>query len=234
MRLFLLPIIFCLSACATQAQMEMIRIAKTASDVFEKDKACLAAIESKPEYARVYEKLGMGLTIELNRMPSPEQMSDNERVTDKDIALGLSWYAETQDCTLPAINALASVDPEYQDFFAKYQNESADLIEEIVKTKPTFGYINQRLMAMKIETKEAGTGIAQNLKARLIAQHQEEVADVTENAVDVLNLITALATKQSNLVRAQRKYSRFQHATFKKVRVIKCNPANKSYSCVWS
>jgi len=220
-----------LAGCATQAQLETVRIAKLASATLEKNKACLSEIENKPQYARVYEKLGMGLTTDLNRMPTEEQMNDKERVTDADIALGLSWYAETQDCSLPAIEALSSVDPEYQIFFAKYQNESADLVTEIVKTKPSFGYINQHLMVMKLKTKEEATRLAQHVKARLIAQHQEEIAEATDNVIEVLDLIAALSSKQARLAKAQQGF-RSKGGHLRAIRVIKCNPSSgRTYSC---
>lgn len=192
----------------------------------------MAAIENKPQYERIYQKLGLGISTDINRMPTEAQMNDKERINDSDIALGLSWYAESQDCSFPTIEALSTVDPEYQIFFAEYQNETADLISEIVRTKPTWGYINQRLMAMKIKTKEAGTRLAQNVKSRLLAQHEEEVAEATENTIDILNLISALTTKQAGLVRSQKSYLARSHThNYRKIRVIKCSGSGRAYSC---
>src|SRR5262245_42014283 len=98
----------CLVGCgATQAQLHVLQIAGTAKTTMAGYKACLAPIEAKPEYAVVYEKIAVDRTSDpAGTMPSDAQLNDQTRVTEKEIASGLRWYAEAQQCSTPAIETL--------------------------------------------------------------------------------------------------------------------------------
>jgi hypothetical protein len=58
-----------------------------------------------------------------------------------------------QQCSIPAIEALAEISPEFQEYFIGTQREVTDLLNEVVATKPTFGKINQKLLVMKTFSK---------------------------------------------------------------------------------
>lgn len=232
--LALLLALFALVGCA--AQMEAVRIAEVSGKARSIYKDCMLPVETDPKYAPLYEKLGFATTSDLNRSPSQAQLADNKRISDDDIALGLNWFAELQDCDLALFESLFTVAPEYQIYFANNQIEEADIINEIVTTKPTFGHINQRVLAFQLRRKEAGKRIAPKMRARLAAEQQQETEAIAAVATELaLNVIVALATKQTNLAKSQRAFvaNNVRYANqMKKIRVIKCNPVGRAYSCV--
>jgi hypothetical protein len=222
-----------IAGCTSQAQREALTIQTTARETLETLKVCIRPIETKPEYARLYEKIAAATTSDLHRLPSQAQLADAERPSDTDIALALTWYAEGQQCALPAIEALIKVVPEVEIPIADEQAEAADLINEVVTTRPTFGHINQRLYAFRLHQKEASARLAQNVRARLVSEHEQELQErqalaegVAELAVDTLLI---LATRQANLAHAQLAFAK-AHPTYRVVpiRTISCNPGIKS------
>jgi hypothetical protein len=149
---WLLSLIFLIvSACATTAQIEAINLAKKGRTALDVDNACREPLELNPRYGRINEKFGVAKSNDPNRMPSQAQMTDNTKISDDDIALGLNWYAEIQRCDLPAIASLGEIAPEFQTVFVHSQSEIADILNEIVSTKPTFARINQRIYALKLQ-----------------------------------------------------------------------------------
>jgi hypothetical protein len=221
------------AGCTTQAQRELLTLQTTARETMQAFNACLRPIETKPEYARIYQKIATSTTSDLYRWPSQAQLADTERPSDSDIALALTWYSEVQQCTLPAIEAFIKVVPEIQINFTDGQAEVTDIINEVVTTRPTFGHINQRLYALKLHQKEAGARLGQNIRARLVAEHQQELQErqalaegVAELAIDTL---LVLATRQANLAHAQLAFAK-AHPTYQVVpiRTISCNPGIKS------
>jgi hypothetical protein len=54
-----------------------------------------------------------------NRIGLVVTESDETKISNDDIALGLNWYAEIQRCDLPAIASLGEIDPEFQFYFAR-------------------------------------------------------------------------------------------------------------------
>ena len=111
---------------------------------------CLARIEGNPRYARIYEKLSVATATDLGRMPTPRQLSDNEVISDADIALGLEWYARVRTCTAPVNQALGGVDPKIQSYLAASQVDTKNIIDDIVsKQIRTFAQANARLSVIK-------------------------------------------------------------------------------------
>jgi hypothetical protein len=225
-----LLIFLIVSACATTAQIEAIKIAKKGRTALDADNACREPIELNPRYARIYEKFGVAKSNDLNRMPSQAQMMDNTRISDDDIVLGLNWYAEIQRCDLPAIASLGEIDPEFQTVFAHSQSEIADILNETVSTKPTFGRINQRIYALKLHQKEESSQLGQKIRTRLIVAHQRELAERQDVAAGVaelaLDTILTLATRQVVLSRSAMRfaaaYPKFQ---IHEIEAIKCSPS---------
>ncbi len=231
---FLLVAIFALGGCA--AQMEASRIANSARATLDSLKICMQPIEAKPEYARLYQKLGVVTTSDLNRLPFQSQLDDSERISDADIAVDMNWYAENQSCSTAAIERFLTDVPEAQISYTNSQIEIADIINETIAIKPTYGHINQRLLALKLRQKEEAKQMVRNVRARLAAEQQQETEAVAEAATDVaINVLIALATKQTTLVRSQRTFlaanPRYARQVVK-IRVIKCLPVGRTYSCV--
>src|SRR6202035_2001481 len=99
-----------------------------------------------------------------------------------EIAVGLEWYAEGQACEAPGVQAFGRIDPEFEIFFADVHAEIADLINDIVSKKLTYAQVNARLLSLKQRERVVIAEIASNLKARLLTQHQEELAQQQETA----------------------------------------------------
>jgi hypothetical protein len=221
------------AGCATQGQLEAIKVAVTAREEMDHLKSCAASIEVKPEYARIYEKLGVAKSDDLNRRPSQTQLADEENVSDDDIALGLSWYVEMEQCEVPAIESLSRVAPESLAYFADDLRERTDIVNDIVTTKPTYGHINQRLLELKLRRKETAPELGRKLHARLIAEHQEELQereDIAETVAEVaLDALVVLATRQSRLVRSAQLFaSTNSRYHVPRVTPIRCDAAFKS------
>ena len=229
----------CLVGCgATQAQLHALQIVGTAKTTFASYKRCLEPIEAKPEYAVVYEKLAVERTSNpAGTMPSDAQLNDQTKITEKEIATGLRWYAEAQQCTIPAMEALAQINPEFQEYFIDNQRGVTDLLNEIVTTKPTFAAVNQKLLVMKTSQKTEASRMGQRLRAALLSEHEQELqqrAEVTQEILDAsISLATSLATRQAVLIRSQRTFVA-QHREFARdpnVRTVHCATVNNSLSC---
>jgi hypothetical protein len=220
-----------LAGCATQAQIEAGKIVSTAREASDRTKACLSSTETKLQYARVYEKLGVAMAGDLTRMPSQAQMADPERISDDDIALGLRWYAETQECARTAIESFAAIDPELQTMYADSVRETTEIIDEIVTTKPTYGHVNQRLFSLKLHQKEAATQWAQNLRARLVEKHQQELEDRQQKVTAALN---SLANSQVRLSRSQIRFAATHpnYALGNIIKALNCNTIARAIVCV--
>jgi hypothetical protein len=228
-----LLILLTVSACTTQAQIEATKFAQKARVTLDAYNACLAPIEADSRYARIYEKLGVAKTSDPNRVPSQVQLTDETKLSNEDIALGLNWYAEIQHCDLPAIASLGEIDPEFQSYFARARAERTDVINEIVTTKPSFGRINQRLYALRLNDKAEATQLAQKIRARLVVAHQRELAEREAVAASVAELaLDAVLTLSSRQVILSRSAARFA-AVYPKVpmheiNAIKCSPSMKT------
>jgi TonB family protein len=238
-----------LTACATQAQQEMGQIAQQMKDLTAQNQACLAPIEANPRYARVYEKLGVATSRDPGRMPSAAQLGDPEVIPGDDIAVGLEWYAEGQACEAPGVQAFGRIDPEFEIFFADVHAEIADLINDIVsKRLTTYGQVNGRLLNLKQRERAVVTEIATNLKARLQAEHQEELAQQQETAEELVSAfgqiavalatrghasVNRLASREAALERAQESYARLhpRYVVVHRVRAIHCDSIGRSLQC---
>jgi hypothetical protein len=223
---------------ARSGEGHALQIAGTAKTTFASYKACLAPIEAEPAYAIIYEKLAVYRTSEPNgTMPSGAQLNDQTKVTEKDIATGLRWYAEAQQCSIPAIETLAQISPEVQEYFIANQREVTDLVNEIVTTGPTFGKINQKLLVMKTSQKAEASLMGQRLRAALLSEHAQELqdrAEVTQEILDAsLSLAASLATRQAVLIHSQRTFvaRHPEYASDPNVKTVRCTTINKALSC---
>jgi hypothetical protein len=209
--------------------MEALRIVNSAREIVDEMKACYGPVASKPEYARILEKIAFATTSDLERMPSQAQLADSERVSDSDIAAALNLYAEQMQCVAPELEKLVQIDPEFLVNFTEAQKEITEITHEAVTTHPSFGHINQRLADYKLRQKEASKRIGKKIAARLLAQRQQEQAvaeGVAELAVDAL---LVLGTRQVRLVRAQQAFAKANAAyQLTAIRTVQCNPNIKA------
>jgi hypothetical protein len=222
-----------LLASCTHAQIEVVQIGNTAREVQTKVLACRSKIDANPQYAFIYRKLGVATSQDPAREPAQTQLADNEKVSDDAVALGLNWYAEAQTCDVEMIESLSGVAPELRPVFISSQREITDIINEIVATRPTYGHVNQRILDLKRHQKEALNQAVQQIKARLAAEHAQELEDrqvVAEQLAQLaLDVATTLATRQVNLIRTQRAFAAaYPHYQLQRIRVVKCNPVARA------
>jgi hypothetical protein len=131
-------------------------------------------------------------------------------------------------CDVEGIEMLSRAAPELGPVFIGSQGEIADIINEIVATKPTYGHVNQRILDLKRHQTEAANQAAQKIKTRLSAEHAQELAErqaVTEQLAQLaLDVATTLATRQVNLIRTQRTFAAAHpHYELQQIRVVRCN-----------
>ena len=213
-----------LGGCATQAQMEATRTAASTREATSAWNTCLVRVQAKPRYARIYEKLGVATL-----MPSEAQLADTARMTNEDIALGLNWYTEVNECFPPLLEALAKIDQEYVAVFADDERQRTAIVNEIVVAKPTYGNVNREILILATQRKEAVTRVAQRIQARLAASRQQELDEMQAVATSVaelaINSIIALAETQSTLARSSRTFAaarpRYQ---INRIKIATCSP----------
>jgi hypothetical protein len=170
-------------------------------------------------------------------MPTEAQLNDHDKISDGDIATSLRWYVDAQQCALPAMESLAQISPDFQQYFVDVQRETTDIINEIVTTRPMFGQINQRLLALKTWEKAAAKTMAENLRNSLAARHQEELQGREIVAQQVMttaaSVALSLATRQTVLIYSQRTFvaQHPQYSSIPKIKAVQCKPAGKSLSC---
>ena len=177
-----------LSCAIAAASTASAQSKTTAAEVINAFKACLSAIDGNPRYARVYTKLGVSTATDLLRDPSQVQLADTERVSDSDIAAVLSWIGERQHCVLPAMQASLKIAPEAQIVYTNNLSRVTAWVNEIATAKPSFGYVNQKLLAIHIRGREEWNQVEQKIRDRLSAEQgfQERQEDLEDYEGELL------------------------------------------------
>jgi|HubBroStandDraft_6_1064221.scaffolds.fasta_scaffold569230_1 hypothetical protein len=237
-----------LAACATEAQRHAKEIGQTVQAAMAQTRQCQSTLEANPRYMRLYEKLAIDTATEPMRAPTPAQLSDIEIIPDDDKAIGFEWYAEGQNCVFSGIEALGRVDPEFQIYFADRIAERAELLNDIAANPLTYGQVNAEIASLKQRDRTAAAEMANNLKARLAAQHQEELAEqqaATEELVSDLGTIalavatrgrasiTRLSSRDNALARVQANFSKAhpRYVIVHPIRAIHCEGVGHSLRC---
>ena len=237
-----------LAACATDAQRHAKEIGQTVAAAMAQTRQCQSALEANPRYARLYEKLAIDTAREPLRAPTPAQLSDTEIISDDDKSLGFEWYAEGQNCVLSGIEALGRVDPEFQIYFADRIAERADLLNDIAGNPLTYGQVNAKIASLKQRDRAAAVEMANNLKARLVAEHQEERAEqqaATEVLVSDLGTmalavatrgrasVARLSAREGALARAHAGFAKAhsRYVIVRPIRAVHCDGIDHSLRC---
>jgi hypothetical protein len=233
---------------ATEAQRHAQEIGQTAQTAMAQMRTCLSIIEANPRYDRIYQKLAVATSKEPERTPSAAQLSDSEIVSDDDKSLGFEWYAEDQNCGVPAIEALGKIDPEFQIYFADRLAELTDVLNDIAANSQTYGQINAKIATVRQHNRAAATEFVNVLKAKLSEQHQQELAERAEDTEELVSAlgtialavatrgrasITRLGSHQSALARAQAAHARLypRYVIVHRVRVIHCDGIGRTLRC---
>jgi hypothetical protein len=112
--------------------------------------------------------------------------------------------------------------------FAQSQSEITEIINEIVTVEPSYGHINQRIYTLKLHQKEGARQLAQKLRTRLAAAHQQELQErqaVAESVAELaLNITLTLVSRQAVLVRSAQRFAVvYPSYQISKLQVIKCS-----------
>ena len=199
-----------LSGCSTltEAQKEGMRLQSAVSDVFRNTQACSDRIQSKPRYALIYEKFGVG-----REPPTIRHLADSAMVSDELIPLGFDWYAEAQECNRGAIEGFARIDPELGAIAADWDREVTRIMLNAVTTRPTYGQINSDVANYIERRKRDIARTRASVTQRLNSQHnaelrQRDVDDVSLKSLgEVFALaVLGLASQQNAMAQAQRSY----------------------------
>ncbi len=208
-----------LTGCTTiDVKMTELHIRDQIVDAANKSKECYARIKAQTIYAPVYEKIAVGSPPV---PPTPLQLNDTERVTDDMLQLGMRWYSESQMCDQQTVESYGRIDPDLGVYMVQAIARGATLYQEVLTNRPTYGYINQRLVQGRATAVARAKEWGAKLDARLRQQKAEQDAALeankqqfmsalggaTEIAANVfLTAVQVLADRQAALAQAQQQY----------------------------
>ncbi len=247
MRLFAALVMTCVvsGACTTEAQHYAAAVGQRAQATLGQYKTCERVLDAKPEFTRVYQKLAVSTADDPFREPTAAQLSDSEVISDEDKTLYLAWFSEGQACATPAIEGLGRLAPEIEVYFANVQADQADILNEFIINRHTFGEANSAISALKARMKARAKEMGSDMKARFEAWDREEKEQTVENVAFVVGFVAVavatrgqvsiahLATRQSALARSQAYFLRVHPAAAltHRVRVIRCNGIGRTLRC---
>jgi hypothetical protein len=199
-----------LCACVTSAENEAARITIEMRDSGQQAAACLAPIWANPRYSHLYSKVAVGFKNGALRVPSAAELSDPEAVTDDDIAAILDWYSEIEPCARASIEREGRIAPELGISEIHDLDQNAASLDKVVRERPTYGTINAMVIARRQRRQAEIQQAMQGIRARLQAQYQDEMRAheaLQLLAVEAIDAIAILATRQMALEHAQRTYA---------------------------
>ena len=236
---------FALVGC-TEAQRYALEVSRRAQAAMVPFRECQTQLEADPQFTRVYQKIAVSTAADPFREPTSAQLSDNEIISDGDRMLFLAWFAKLQICSTPTMEEMGRLAPEIEVYFANAQADQADLINEFLVNRHTFGEANAAISAFKARIKVAAKETGATLMTRYEEWDQEERQQTAENIpflVGYVAVIVAtrgrasvahLAARQSVLARSEADYLRV-HPTetlHYRVRVIQCDGIGQTMRCV--
>jgi len=219
-----------LYACATAAQREEQKIISTGSEARQKGLACRVPIRANPLCARRDSKMA----LEPAQMPTPAQLSDREIISDDDIAHGLEWYAEIQQCDRASIETYGRLnDPGLSQLLTRVTAYSTEIVAAVAEQKPTYGAINAKIAQFRTEQKEAAQAWAERTKMRLQGQQEQELAEREELFALFVSVVASIAARQVVIVQAQRRIVAAQPGYVPRhhVTVLECGGDSDRWSC---
>jgi hypothetical protein len=229
------------SCVTTPAEREAGRIQTLANDNFKQSKECRVAIQEKLEYANLYQKFG----VTILSLPTSAQLEDDTKVTDEAIALGFDWYAEIENCDRADIERLGRIDPELGMIATNMSQRETEIVAMIVKSHPTYGEINKKILQIKNNYRAALAQWNQKLKVRLQQEQQQElevrqeylaeIGTVTEAVGNVaLAGVAVLAHNQKLLAQLQLNYAAANpsYVPANLITVTNCRVTHRMWACV--
>ena len=250
MKILFFAILFFISAvgCTTiKTQTAKVQTLLALKDVAEKSKYCKMPIKSNPKYAHLLEKLNL---MDFNSSPTETQLADTETPNDSDIETGLSYWSEMQYCIDKSIEDTTKIDPYMGVFLSKILAKQANLVNEIIVSRPSYGHINKEIVNFKDDTKKDLRKFSTEFDKRYKIMEEQEQIEARNDTVAsigkglgimaavtakvVLDAVNALAEAQIELAKSQAIYAA-SHPTYiiaqNPIRTTRCNWVRNSLSC---
>jgi hypothetical protein len=183
--------------------------------------ACYVRLASEPKYAQLRERVA----ININAIPTDAQLRDIEKPTSDMIQLGLAWYSENQACDSATVERWGRVDPELGAVAAGWVTEITDIMQSVIKDRPSYASINARIKTLGERERADVRRYYVNLDARIRRQEADEriaaqrkseensqqfaaaIGTVSQVLLNTLNLaVQVLALRQAALAQTQTAY----------------------------
>jgi len=214
-----LTIVMGLAACSVTggAQKERVRIRDDLMAAVKQALPCVQRLAATPKYAVLRERI----SVDTATPPTDAQLADTETPTLEMLQLGMEWYSDNQACSRGFIEGLARIDPDLGVATTGWLIETADIYQDALTNRPTYGHINERIKHLKEREQSDIRQWGANLNARLKRQQEREEAQAQENsrrfkaaigavsefaANALIAAVQVLATRQAALDQVQRQY----------------------------
>jgi len=170
-----------LTTGCTEAQRYALQVGQSAQTSLVSYKACQRIIEASPEFIGVYQKLAVSTGDDPFREPTAAQLSDREVISAGDKSVFLDWFSKSETCSTPTMEDLGRLAPEIEVYFADAQADQADILNEFIANRHTYGEANAAISALKARIKARAKEMGANIQARFTAWGQEEAEQTAEN-----------------------------------------------------
>ena len=201
---------------------EHARIRSAVVAVSREMQICYARLASEPQYAPLRKKIGVGIPT-----PTIDQLRDLEHPSSEMIQLGLTWYAENQKCDSATVEKWGRVDPELGATAAGWVTEITEIVQAVIRDKPTYADINARIMRLGERERADIRSYYADLEPRIRRQQAAERAAAEQKseetkrqfsaaigtfgevvAATLVVAVEVLAIRQAALAQSQARYVR--------------------------
>ena len=208
-----------LGACATvtDAQRQKQALFERLMQVSRASLTCFDRLAVTSKYAQLYSKLA------LSRAPAtPGQLTDEQKISDEHLILGLDWYAQNQVCDDLTLKGFSEIHPDLGAAAASWIQVRTQMLNDVLTNRPTYGKLNADIEAHKAREGRDVQSWINKVNAHFAQRHSAEMAqqerqlqenktkawDVAETAMAaVFTAVAVLAKQQATLAQAQRNYA---------------------------
>ncbi|SEE72669.1 hypothetical protein SAMN05444161_6881 [Rhizobiales bacterium GAS191] len=206
-----------IGACSTAAQRQLASINTKGAEATAANKACMAEIAAKPEYA------GIAKHLPLDGSPaSLEQKADQAFVTPQEAKAVLAWRNEFGQCRQARDGAVQAFAPAAMPAILEAENASDAVWVKVVHREMSWGTAIQQLADISASTQAKGQQIAKEMTAELNQEHQAELAQRREVA-------NAFAQAAQNFQQQQNQQQMIN--ALNRPRTTNCSAFGNSASC---